>query len=418
MQKLGGVVILMQQSLIKNEEANVLNGIRYLVGNENVIKNMPYVSVKEPFEEPIIEFTNALSKELMSSPLARQYPDVLTLGFWLRKSSTLKFKERFVKYDGNLYLGRGIAFHIAPSNVAVNYAYSLMIGMLTGNANIVRIPSKEFPQVDIINEAINKVLEQMEYMKPYICLVKYDRNKEINDYFSKIADTRIIWGGDATIEEIRKSPLAPRAAEITFADRYSLAVIDSDVYLEVENKNKVAEDFYNDTFLSDQNACTSPRIIVWSGGQKMQAKQEFWNKLQSVAEEKYVFQPIQAVNKLTSSYLLSAYMDGVCVEDRRDNLIVRLKVPRLTDELMEFKDNSGYFMEYDCDDIQDLKELCNNTHCQTISYIGDKNMLRPLLQLGIKGVDRIVPIGKTMDFDFIWDGYNLFERLTRTVNIL
>lgn len=60
--------------------------------------------------------------------------------------------------------------------------------------------------------------------------------------------------------------------------------------------------------------------------------------------------------------------------------------------------------------------MCDDKRCQTIAYVGDKEMLFPLLQTGIKGVDRIVPIGKTMDFDLIWDGYNLFERLTRQID--
>ena len=44
-------------------------------------------------------------------------------------------------------------------------------------------------------------------------------------------------------------------------------------------------------------------------------------------------------------------------------------------------------------------------------------MFLPLLKTGVRGIDRIVPVGKTMDFDLIWDGYNLYERLTRTIHI-
>lgn len=45
-------------------------------------------------------------------------------------------------------------------------------------------------------------------------------------------------------------------------------------------------------------------------------------------------------------------------------------------------------------------------------------IISPFLESGIKGIDRIVPVGQTMDFSFIWDGYDLYERLTRTVRIL
>ena len=71
---------------------------------------------------------------------------------------------------------------------------------------------------------------------------------------------------------------------------------------------------------------------------------------------------------------------------------MRVKVERLRDDLMRFKDNSGYFFEYDCENILELKELCNDVRCQTIAYIGKKDMLMPVLETGIKGIDRIVPV--------------------------
>lgn len=113
-----------------------------------------------------------------------------------------------------------------------------------------------------------------------------------------------MWGGDQTIAELRRSPLLPRSGEITFADRYSLAVIDSDTYISIDDKDKVAEDFYNDTFFSDQNACTSPRIIVWIGDRIDEAKDMFWKLEHELVKKKYNFQSIQGVNKLTSTYLL------------------------------------------------------------------------------------------------------------------
>ncbi len=62
-----------------------------------------------------------------------------------------------------------------------------------------------------------------------------------------------------------------------------------------------------------------------------------------------------------------------------------------------------------------MKDFCDNMHCQTVGLLGDRKILKPLLDSGIKGIDRIVPVGHTMDFDMLWDGYNLVERLTRTI---
>lgn len=395
----------------------VLKEVTYLVGNDEIVASLNETCPKHPFDDSVVDFLDALSKTLMKSREAKAYPDVITLGFWMRKSSVLALKERFEDENSDIKIGRGVAFHIAPSNVPVNYAYSLLTGLLTGNANVVRIPSKDFPQVSIINRAINEVLEEYPDMKKYICLVRYGRDQRVNDLFSSLADTRIIWGGDNTIAEIRKSPLGPRAGEIAFADRYSLAVIDSEKYLTVSDKERLAEEFYNDTYLSDQNACTSPRLVVWMGEKKKEAKELFWKFEHDLVKRKYQFQPIMGINKLTSSYLVAAAKEGTHIEKHEDNYIVRVNVPEVRPELMELKDNSGFFFEFDCDDILEIRDFCNNTHCQTIGFLGEKKAIMPLLVSGIKGVDRVVSIGKTMDFDFIWDGYNLVERLTRTIKV-
>lgn len=404
----------MQQNLMDN---TVLNKIIYLVGDSEVLFEMNSIAALKPFDNVVVEYLNDVSKIIMRDPLSKVYPDIITLAFWMRKSSVEKIKQKFVLESNNVYLGRGIAFHVAPSNVPVNYAYSLISGLLTGNTNIVRIPSKNYPQVAIINNALKLGLELHTTIKPYICLIRYERDREINDFLSAMADTRIIWGGNATIADIRESKIPPRSGEITFADRFSMAVIDSNEYMKINNKEKISRDFYNDTYLSDQNACTSPRIVIWTGNNKEEAKELFWDNLHLLVKKKYSFQSIQGINKLTSAYLFAVSESGAKIMPRADNYIVRVKVSEINYQIMNFKDNSGFFFEYDCDDILDLRPLCNDTKCQTIAYIGCTDMFLPLIYTGVKGIDRIVPIGKTMDFEFIWDGYNLYERLTRIIKI-
>lgn len=409
-------MIPMPQNLIDFEPLK----IRWKIGDPKTMEEMQTAPALEPFAPQVLEFLGAVSRQLMTNRAAKAFPDVVTLGFWLRKSSLEQLRSRFVKGDlTGVALGRGICFHIAPSNVPVNYAYSLFTGLLCGNKNVVRIPSKDFEQVELINGAIRAALARLPQLKPYLCLVQYGHDLEVNRAFSALADVRVIWGGDNTIAEIRKAPLKPRATEVTFADRYSLAVLDAQTYLSSDQPEQIAQDFYNDTYLTDQNACTSPRIVAWVGENRKEAKARFWDQLYRLVREKYPLSGVQAVNKLTSGYLLAAVsQEGeVTRATCGDNLVVRMQVTRPTAALMDLKDNSGYFFEYDCRDIMELRDLCDDIRCQTISYLGDREMFRPLLASGIQGVDRIVPVGKTMDFDWIWDGYNLYERLTRAIAI-
>ncbi len=393
------------------------NKVTFLTGSPETVLTVKDTPARTPFDKELLSFLNDVSGHLMHDPAARRYPDVITFAFWIRKSALLRLKERFFKEDGAFRLGRGTAFHIAPSNVPVNFAYSLAAGLLTGNTNIVRVPSKEFEQVAILSKAFQTVLERYEALKPYVSLVRYARDKEVNDLFSSMADLRVVWGGDGTIAQLRKSPLPPRAVEIAFADRYSLSVIDSDCYLSMSEKEGIARDFYNDTYLFDQNACTSPRMVVWTGSRIGEAKRIFWAEAHRLVRERYSLQAIQAVNKLNAACLAAAAFPGCSVPEHEDNLILRVHVPEANASLMNYRENSGFFFEYDCRDILELRDLCNDRHCQTIGYLGDREMFLPLLASGIKGVDRIVPLGHTMDFDLIWDGYNLPEVMTRGISV-
>ncbi len=399
-------------------EISPLERIDYIVGNKNTLISMSEQPCLLSFDDRILDFLSDISKELMTGKKAKMFPDIVSLGFWLRKTSLISLKDRFEPTHNTLRIGRGVAFHIAPSNVPINFAYSLFSALLCGNSSIVRVPTKRFPQTDIIADAITVALNRHMELAPYICLVRYERDKEINDLLSDLCDVRIIWGGDKTISELRKSPIGARTSEITFADRYSLAVIDTDEYMSIEDKTRLASDFYNDTYLSDQNACTSPRVIVWTGDQKEEAKRIFWEQLYKLVDKRYDIQVIQAVDKLTAGYeALAVCNTNMEFVDNYDNRIVRIKTDRLLPELMDYRCHSGYFYEYDCNDIMEIKTFCDNTHCQTISVVGNKDIIKPLLETGIKGVDRVVSIGRTMDFDLFWDGYNLVERLTRNAVI-
>ena len=73
-----------------------------------------------PFADNVIEFLNALSGALLKVRESRMYPDAITFAFFCRKANLLKLKEEYVS-DGVLRMGRGLLFHIAPSNVPINF---------------------------------------------------------------------------------------------------------------------------------------------------------------------------------------------------------------------------------------------------------------------------------------------------------
>ncbi len=387
-----------------------LDHLEYLVGDAETIQRMANLPALPPFSPAAVDFLAELSKRLMGGAEAKAYPDVVAFGFWCRKASVEEMRKPYGALPNRL--GRGMAFHVAPANVPVNFAYSLAVGLLAGNANVVRVPSKNFPQVGLICGAIREVLAFVPDMAGRICLVKYGHEKAVTDALSARCDARIIWGGDDTIRTIRESPLPPRAVEITFADRYSFAVIDADGYLKLDPA-RVAQDFYNDTYLTDQNACTSPQLVVWRGKDVAAAKTRFWPALHRILEKRYSLPPVQAVGKWAMACRLLDAAGG-CLEPAEDNLIVRVKVSRLDPLWMDYKHPGGLFIEHEMKEMCEILPMCTN-RCQTIACLGmDPEMIAACVLRGApRGVDRIVPVGRTMDFSLVWDGVDMALSLSR-----
>ena len=385
----------------------------FVLGGESSL-TAAQAATADPFNDKIVDYLDRVSKRLLKDAAAKRYPDVVTFAFWCRKASVLKLRQPYEGLRGRL--GRGLVFHIAPSNVPVNFAYSLAASLLAGNANVVRVPSKNFEQVDIIGKALGDELDVA--LRPFVCLVRYGHDQSVTDYLSALCDTRIIWGGDSTIEQIRRSPLKPRATEIAFSDRYSICVINADAYLENADSGKVAADFYNDTYLTDQNACTSPKLIVWMGQRVAEAQELFWSRLHELAGQKYKLQPIQAVSKHVNMCRQAIKNPGLKAARMPDNLVTRVKAGQLTRTLIDDNGNSGYFMEYTASGLEELLPVCT-LECQTLAYYGvdPKELEALVINHRPKGIDRIVPIGKTMDFSLVWDGYDLIHSLTRQISV-
>ena len=99
-----------------------------------------------------------------------------------------------------------------------NFFYSYIFGLLSGNVNVVRIPSKNFFQINIIMKALDNVfkIKKFQAIKKMSFFIRYEKESDITKSLSAICNARIIWGGDNSINEIRKIPIPAKAREITF----------------------------------------------------------------------------------------------------------------------------------------------------------------------------------------------------------
>ena len=384
-----------------------LNNVKYMAGGDVTV--CPAL----PYNDTAVEFLDYLSKSLMKY---REYPDIVSFGFYIRKANILRLKESFE--DKHYRIGRGLIFHIAPSNVPINFAYSFLFGLLSGNTNIVKISSKEYEQVNIVCSEIEQLFqkEKFKQIKDTNAFIRYSNIDEITAYISSISDGRVIWGGDKSITHIRKFPIKIRGVEIVFADRYSVCILNSDAVLDLNDSElkKLSDKFYNDTYLFDQNACSSPQIIFWYGKNIEKAKNIFWNSIKHSAE-KYDLAPIKVVDKYTDM-LTNIIQDNVKKVEMYGNEIYCLETEKIQDNL---NGRFGLFYEYSIEELSEIADTIRDK-CQTITYFGiDKNkIISSLINKNISGVDRIVPVGMALDMNVIWDGYDIIKELSRVIDII
>ena len=389
-----------------------MNSVEYLVGSENVC-NLPM----RPCAADILNFCRNLAEGLRKDPAAKTWPDIMSLAFWCRKGNLKKIAEVFESEEGRL--GRGLTFHIAPANIPVNFAFSYLFSLLAGNANIVRVPSKPFPQTEIICRVLNAVLGRYPEIKKRTAFIRYPADEETTGTFSLQADARMIWGGDETIASLRRLPTKPRCVDVVFADRYSLAVVNGRAVMDAseEELRRLAENFYNDTWLMDQNACSSPQLILWRED-SAQARSRFWSAVVAYAASRYHIQAVVSVDKFTQACEDAVKLPDHTRIERFESLLYRVELKDLPASGLEtLRGRCGYFYEHSVEKIDEISDLITEK-VQTLTYFGeDFNELRSLvIEHELRGIDRIVPIGKAMEIGPIWDGYDILQMLSRIVS--
>ncbi len=390
-----------------------MDNFKYLVGNKNINQ-----SSIEPYSKVVCQFLSDLSKELGTIKKISEYPDIRTFAFFIRKQNIDNLKNKFL--SDQVRLGLGLIFHITPSNIPTNFAYSLIFGLLTGNSNIVKVPSKEFEQINIICSSINKVLKKYKIINKMITIVRYKGHDEYTKKISSICNGRLIWGGDNTIDNIRKFSTKHRSTDLAFADRYSLCVIDSEKVSKLNKRDikRLAENFYNDTYTVDQNACSSPHLILWLGKLKTQARLKFLISLRDIVDKKYNLNDAASVEKYTKLCNNILNLKNIKNHQRFGGDIYTISLKSLNKNIHNLRGKWGFFYECEIANLNKLKHFINSKY-QTLTYFGiNKSILKNfILKNKFEGIDRIVPIGQALNIGLFWDGYDLNKILTRVVDI-
>lgn len=377
----------------------------------------------EPFAPELVEFVDALSKALTTGPELRAYPEIIALGHWARKASVKQY-ERELQALGServMLRPRGFVFHVPPANVDTIFMYSWLLSLLVGNVNLIRLSTRESPQVEIVCHKLAAVLAEprFERVRRQVALVRYGHDDAISTRISQASDLRVVWGGDTTVHAMHALPLHPAARELAFGDKFSFSAVAAAPYLEAgsEERRKLAERFYNDAMWFDQAGCSSPRLVLFVGDEEVcgRARSCFFEELDGVIRaRRHEVELGHALGKLLFSY--QAALDGrIRAQARLSNELTVLELDSLRDFSRDHP-GAGLFFTASLRQLEELAPFVTRRD-QTLGHFGfSQEQLRALVRaLGGRGIDRIVPLGEALTFNRFWDGYDLLQEFTRKV---
>lgn len=392
--------------------------------NKKILNNQFNTKNYEPFDIEICKFISELSKLLIKKYNPREFPDIYTFAFFCRETNIRKIKDNFCKSD-QIKKSLGLILHIPPNNIPTNFAYSFIFSLLLGNTNLVRVSSKLLNlSGKLIFDIDNLMKKKFKNLYKNNYFLFYERIDEINEHLSMKCDGRMIWGGDHTINYFKKIQTSLHVKDIIFYDRYSICVINSNYINQFSKKDLVAiaKKFYNDTYLVDQAACSSPILINWIGNNLEKAKKSFWNTLLALLKEKKYqkkFLEFLAIDKdVDASINFAINQKFILNYEIYENLINLINLKKIPKNINNFKGKFGLFYQYDLKKLSNLtKSITRN--CQTMTYLGfeKKEIYKFLKNKNLKGIDRAVKIGGSLDMNIIWDGIDLRNALTRNITI-
>ena len=368
-----------------------------------------------------LDFLEAFRLSLIESNKDKN-PEVSSLIYYLRSSNLNRIKMNANLDPERIFQNKGLAFHVCPSNVPTTFAYSLVWGLLSGCINIVKIPSIEDIAKNRILNSLHELSSNKKFKKIFDqnMLVNYDKIGNTTESLSAIADIRIGWGSDTTINELKQMKTKATAHEIFFPDRISGCMI-ATKELEELNQNeitKLGERFVRDFFDYNQLACSSPSFIVWLEGRDgYVARSRFWEVVQNIVSQKKLLPEILGMQVGKSVKLIH---DGF-IPANYNQSTWPIKIFRSLDDLkssQHFSCGYGNFIEFYVESIDEV--FTNATRrIQSITYFGiQKKLIQEFCSHNnFNGIDRIVPIGNALSIVDLWDGYSIIREMIREICI-
>jgi len=168
----------------------------------------------------------------------------------------------------------------------------------------------------------------------------------------------------------------------------------------------------------NQRGCNSPHFIFWIGKKNIKIQYTFWNNLNNIVDKKFNLKEVEIIDKYLSLLQTTIKEKNLGKLTKYKNNVYVVKPDKSLYEIENIRGLNGIFFEKNISNLINLKKFITKK-CQTVSYFGfNKRELKSfIIKNNLEGIDRIVPIGNSLDIDLNWDGFDIIKSLSRIISI-
>ena len=357
--------------------------------------------------------------------------------YWFREKHLLEITDFALRGNRNFLDGffqvdesgvklsaqpRGVVSHWISGNVPMLGMLSLVQGIITKNANLVKVSKENLYVVPTLLHSMGQVniktstgrlLKGKEIVKSISCIYYESTNKTALTEMSLHSQVRVAWGGLEAVESIINLPRKFGCEDIVFGPKTSFMVIGLEKLSDINTAKKIAKKASIDASQFEQQGCNAPHtVFVEQGG---------------------------AVSPLEFSKLLSIEMERTSQRTIRDKdtipdigkiLALRAKYDMFGEAfysrglewtVLYSDEDTGlaepcYFKTVfvrPVNDIMDIANFCSHLTQSAGVALSNERKEKFALLATARGIDRVPDVGAMTAYEVPWDGIFMIDRLVR-----
>lgn len=392
--------------------------------------------VRDLSVDALIEFLDAVAQSWLNraSPIQQMLSrDGLNfLIYWFRQNHTRQLIEASLRapasvlddFCDNHYTGhaliarpRGLVAHWLAGNVPLLGMLSLVQGILTKNANVLKASSQNAWMLPLLLDSmkeINTDSVQGNLLVQSIAVVYFDREeKALQSLLSENSQVRIAWGGRNSVEAVMNLPKHYGTEDIIFGPKTSFMAIGKECLGSQDNASKIAKRAVQDIVAFDQQGCNAPHTVFIEKG----ACVDGYLFSQLLAKELQVFckenptadiSPEDVFN--IESHRVEYAMRGAVFhgQDLKWTVVFSADDTGLAEPCF----NRTVFVR-EIKALEDLSAYCSH-HTQSVGVaVAHERKAGLAKQLMSHGIDRMPDVGTMSLYEMPWDGMFVMDRLVR-----